>query len=54
MFRIPRRRGNRHTAPDHRPMLPEFRIPADPATEAVREVRLRRAENLPGSNQKWR
>lgn len=54
MFRMLKRKEIHYTAPDHRPMLPEFRTPGDPVAEAVREVRHRREENLPSKYLKWR
>lgn len=54
MFRMPKRKETQYTAPDHRPMIPEFYNPADPAAEAVREARRRREEYLPSMYLKWR
>jgi len=42
------------TAPDHRPMIREFRQPGDTLDIAVREVRRRYDEVNPNKNQKWR
>ena len=52
-----RKRTNKdfhRTAPDHRPMIPEFRQPGDTLDIAVREVRRRNDEVNPNKNQKWR
>ena len=54
MFRMPKRKETRYTAPDHRPMLPELRSPEDSVAEAVREIRRRHEEHLPGEYLKWR
>ncbi len=47
-------RGNRCSAPDHRPMLPEFRQPADVLEEAIRAHRRRREEFGSDRRMKWR
>lgn len=54
MFRKPKRKENHHTKPDHRPMLPEFRTPSDPAEETIRDIRRRWQENKPDTYMNWR
>ena len=48
------RSGLRHSAPDHRPMIPEFRQPEDPLDTAIREARRRHDELNPNRKMKWR
>ncbi len=54
MFRKSIRKELHHTAPDHRPMLPEFRMPNDMLDAVVRTVRRHYDEINPNKNQKWR
>ena len=44
MFRKRDDKKIRHTTPDHRPMIPEFRMPEDALEEELRELRRRYAE----------
>jgi len=54
MFRKTIRKEPHHTAPDHRPMIPEFRKPGDVLDDAIRSARRRYDEVNPNQNQKWR
>ena len=48
------RRQRQHTKPDHRPMLPEMRVPDAPLDIAIRQARSRHDDVNPDRNQKWR
>lgn len=54
MFRKPEKKQNQHTTPDHRPMNPLLRGPADPVDAAAREVRRRYDEMNPTEQMNWR
>lgn len=44
----------RHSAPDHRPMIPEFRQPEDALDTVIREARRRLDELTPDRKMNWR
>ena len=54
MVRKPERKGKRCTNPDHRPMIPEFRMPGDALDAAVREARRRYDDVNPNHKTNWR
>ena len=54
MSRRPEERQKHCTKPDHRPMLPEFRMPGDNLDTVVREVRRRYEDVNPEHKIKWR
>ncbi len=54
MFRKPTRRENKHTEPDHRPMIPVFRGPDDPIDAAIQERRSRCELANPKDYTNWR
>lgn len=54
MTRKHTRKDARHTAPDHRPMIPEFTHPGDALDTAVREARRRYDDANPNRHMKWR
>lgn len=54
MTRRRNQKKNQCSAPDHRPMLPEFRRPEDVLDSAIRTQRLRLEELHPNQQTKWR
>jgi len=54
MVRKPVRKDKRFTNPDHRPMLPEFRMPGDNLDTTIREARRRFQDVNPEHNKNWR
>ncbi len=54
MVRKPERNAKRCTNPDHRPMIPELRMPGDNLDTVVREVRRRYDDLNPNQKTNWR
>ncbi len=54
MTRRKDRKQIQYTTPDHRPMTPEFRGPADAMDHAVRSARKRYEEVNPNEKLNWR
>ena len=54
MVRKPQRKDKRFTNPDHRPMIPKFRLPGDPLDASVREARRRFDAINPDHKANWR
>lgn len=54
MFRKPEQGKRQCSNPDHRPMLPEFRTPGEPADASMRKLRRRVDELFPFDHKKWR
>ena len=54
MVRKSVRKDKRFTNPDHRPMLPEFRMPGDNLDTTIREARRRFQDVNPEHNKNWR
>ena len=54
MVRKPQRKEKRCSNPDHRPMIPEFRMPGDNLDANIREVRRRYDDVNPNKKNDWR
>ena len=54
MTRKPVQKQKKYTAQDHRPMIPEFRMPGDVLDAVVRKARRDYEEMNPNYKQNWR